>query len=104
MAGAAMALGRSNRHSRGLDRSAERMSAGNRRASGGASVGVGRVSPLLPEPASTNSQEETEADLTLEGLWFQLPPSDRWRFGGCFSRMVLKVAQTCRIDAGEEKP
>jgi len=104
MAGPAIAVRQSNRRSGVLDRSPGRMAAGNGRASGGASVGVGRVGPLLPQPASTNSPEETEADMMLEGLWLQLSQDDRSRFGGCFSRMVLKAIQTRRSKAREEQP
>ncbi len=65
MASAAIAVRRANRHSAVVDRFARRVSTGNGRDSGGASVEVGRVGPLLPEPASTNSPEEIEAEVTL---------------------------------------
>ena len=81
----------------------------NRQVRAGAlSVGFDRDGPMLP--ASTRLASErpkmiapAEPDAALQQLWFELPPADRTRFGGCFSRMVVKAWRGSQGDVTEDQ-
>jgi hypothetical protein len=51
----------------------------------------------LPELAAKSQNLPDEEgpcwgqQVTLQQVWFQLSPTERQRFGHCFSRMVLKA-------------
>jgi hypothetical protein len=62
-------------------------------------AGAGRVLPASTCPATPSSDEENvqEADreVVLSELWYHLPKEEQIRFGGCFSRMILKILNRC---------
>ncbi len=88
-----------------LDGSVSRESLCEQEPTAGICVGLGRVGQALSSlsRAFTSSQgdepqEGPQEEVVLHQLWFRLSAEDRARFGGCFSRMVLKAweRQTCR--------
>jgi len=100
MVGTAIAVRNSQRRSGRVDRLASGASAPKRWGVGrGASTR--RVGPVLPESSATEAPE-TDPLLVIQQLWSQLSRDDRLRFGGCFSRMVIKAVQTCRTDVAED--
>lgn len=74
---------------------------GNHRNSVGRS---GSFEPSNPEAfGASSSQDDTQdsqEEVVLPLLWFQLSEKDRACFGGCFSRMVLRVFR-CQADGAE---
>ncbi|MCC7424359.1 MAG: hypothetical protein IT428_29170 [Planctomycetaceae bacterium] len=56
----------------------------------------------MPKPAS--EEEVVAPSMTLQQLWFELPQEERVHFGDCFSRMLLKAIETCRVPILEEVP
>lgn len=55
---------------------------------------TGPVGPHPPHPIAagpTDGEAVAPSDVVLHALWFQLPESDRQRFGSCFSGMILKA-------------
>jgi hypothetical protein len=83
-----------------LDGSGTRQSLCDQEPIGGFCVGLGRVGQALssvpralPSPYSDEPQQGPQDDVVLQQLWVRLSVEDRARFGGCFSRMVLKALQ-----------
>jgi hypothetical protein len=66
---------------------------GTRRTPAIRTAGVEPVLSRTTETPTETSAESprTEAEVMLQQLWFELPVSDRQRFGHCFSCMVLKA-------------
>ena len=100
MVGATVALRQSSGRSAVVDRPAARDSRDEPNAAGTLCLGPDGVGPVLPAPpwteAAPDGPEElraAESEMMLQRLWFALPQEARTRFGGCFSRMVLKVMQ-----------
>ncbi len=62
-------------------------------------AGAGRVLPVSTQPATPSSDEETltetDTEVVLRELWYHLPKEEQIRFGGCFSRMILKILHRC---------
>ncbi|RPH80422.1 MAG: hypothetical protein EHM80_00210 [Nitrospiraceae bacterium] len=57
-------------------------------------AGTCGVLPAFAAPAPANDEKkvsETDQGLMLGELWYQLPKDEQVRFGGCFSRMILKI-------------
>ena len=54
---------------------------------------VSRVSPTLESSSRQEEPQLAQEEVVLRQLWFRLSGEDRARFGGCFSRMVLRVLQ-----------
>lgn len=56
--------------------------------------GVDRIGKAVSEHEATavvsQQQQETQEEVTLSRLWFELPLDERTKFGNCFSRMLLK--------------
>jgi hypothetical protein len=70
-------------------------------------TGVGPSSSLEssnPEAFGTSSPQgdtqSTQEEVVLPHLWLRLSEKDRACFGGCFSRMVLRVLR-CQADGAE---
>ena len=86
-----------NRGAGVVDRSADGGLCPDHGAGGTPSLGPARAGPLLPAPAATPQEPPSPAersaaeDVTLQQLWFQLPVTERQRFGHCFSAMLLKA-------------
>ena len=70
-----------------------------------ASVGrTGSFEPSNPEAFDVSSSrgdtQDSQEEVVLPQLWFRLSEKDRACFGGCFSRMVLRVLR-CQADGTE---
>ena len=98
MGRASIAIGCTDGSSGVLDRSAAGGSPRDGESAGDLRLRLGRTGQILPAaspaeawPIDQEGPEEAGQEVGLEALWFQLPPEERARFGGCFSRMVLKV-------------
>ena len=98
MARAAVAFGQASGGCGVLDGPAARYPCGEPHVAAALSVGAGGLGEVLPASAGTaapaGGQGEdclAESEVMLGRLWFELSPEARTRFGGCFSRMVLKA-------------
>ena len=64
------------------------------------------VLPAFAPPAAPSDEEENvherNQDLVLSELWYQLPKEEQVRFGGCFSRMILKILNRYDGLSGED--
>lgn len=81
-----------------LDGSGSREFFCEQKQTAGFCIGPGRVGQALSDSprAFTWSQGDDlhqgpQDEVALHQLWFRLSAEDRARFGGCFSRMVLKA-------------
>ena len=87
-----------------LDRSANRESLSEQDQAGDFCVGFSRVSQVLsdaPRPYSCEEESQgSQENVDLEQLWFRLSNEERARFGGCFSRMVLRILEGHSDHAG----
>jgi hypothetical protein len=97
MARATTAYRKSSGCSAALDRFTPRCPGDGPDRAGTLSLGFDRDGPVLPASAQTACASRPQTlglagpEVALDRLWFDLPPEDRTRFGGCFSRMVLKA-------------
>jgi len=84
-------------HSCSLDRLTNQDVFDNGRAFGDPCADAARTCGVLPAFAAAAPSDgeknvhETDQDLVLCELWYQLPKDEQVRFGGCFSRMILKI-------------
>jgi len=83
-----------------LDGSVTRRSLCDQKPTPGFCVGLGRTGQALSSipraftsPYSDEAQQGPQDEVVLQQLWFRLSAEDRARFGGCFSRMVLKALE-----------
>jgi hypothetical protein len=83
-----------------LDGSVTRQSLCDQKPTTGFCVGLGRVGQALsriPRAFTSSYSDEPrqgpQDEVVLQQLWFRLSAEDRARFGGCFSRMVLKALE-----------
>lgn len=62
-------------------------------------VGNGCVLPAPERSVAPSGDacdfQETDQQVALLGIWYHLPEEERIRFGGCFSRMILKMINPC---------
>jgi hypothetical protein len=62
-------------------------------------AGAGELLPASACAAPPSSIEENSRDadreVVLPELWYHLPKEEQIRFGGCFSRMILKILNRC---------
>jgi hypothetical protein len=94
-----------------LDGSISRQSFCDEKPIAGFCVGLGRTGQALSNTAqalassySDDVPEGPQEEVVLQLLWFRLSCEDRARFGGCFSRMVLKAFEQRTSHAGGSKP
>ena len=96
------AHGRSNGRSCGSNRSAARSVLDDAGMLGDFctdAAGTGQVLPAPPCSVAPSGNEEDLQEigrgLDLWDLWYRLPKEEQIRFGGCFSRMILKILKRC---------
>ena len=68
-------------------------------------AGACGVLPAFTAAAPSGDEKnvhETDQGLVLCELWYQLPKEEQVRFGGCFSRMILKILNRCDGFNGED--
>ena len=67
---------------------------------------TGGVLPAAAGAAPPSNDEENSEDenreVVLRELWYRLSEEERVRFGGCFSRMILKMLNRCGGLSGED--
>jgi len=108
MGRAQAAYGPSLDHSCILDRFANQDVFNKERALGDPcadAAGACGVLPAFTAAAPSDDEKnvhETDQDLVLSELWYQLPKDEQIRFGGCFSRMILKILNRCDSFNGED--
>ena len=83
-----------------LDRPAIGQSICKRKSTSGFCTSLGRTGQALSDTPRAfissrgyGPSQGRQEEVVLQQLWFQLSNEDRARFGGCFSRMVLRVLE-----------
>jgi hypothetical protein len=94
-----------------LDGPVARQSLSNRKPTPGFCISVGRTGQALSgtprtftSPRSDEPSEGPQEEVVLQQLWFRLSDEDRARFGGCFSRMVLRALERQTSQEGGNEP
>jgi hypothetical protein len=58
-------------------------------------AGTGEVlpasAPTVPPSNDKQNSEDSDSEVVLGGIWYCLSRDDQIQFGGCFSRMILKM-------------
>jgi hypothetical protein len=60
-------------------------------AAGACAVLPSTTTASAPRQGEEENAHETDEEVILWDLWYQLPKEDQVRFGNCFSRMILKI-------------
>ena len=83
-----------------LDGPVTRQSLCKRKPTPGFCTSLGRTGQALSDTPRTFTSSRgreppqgPQEEVVLQQLWFQLSNEDRARFGGCFSRMVLRALE-----------